>query len=326
MTRRAKIKLSIVVPVYRSERILSELVAEISRSVQSLGLNGNFELLLVNDGSPDGSWQVICELAELYEFLQGISLRRNFGQHSATMAGLHYARGSTVIIMDDDLQHPPEEIGKLLAAIESGFDVCYVRYQDRQHALWKRVGSRFNDLVATWLLGKPRGLYLSSFKALRREIAQEVIKYDGPYAYLDGLILDVTRSIGTVDIVHRARRDGKGNYNLKRSISLWLRMATNFSVFPLRLATLLGLGLSALSFVLIVVVAVQRMRHPDWPVGWASLLAAVLLVGGVQTFCIGLLGEYLGRAYLRLNGKPQFVVGAVTPHHATADGPDLVGK
>jgi len=307
-----KMKLSIVVPVYRSEKILPELVGEIERSLQALGLSGRFELILVNDASPDGSWQVICDLAQRYAFLKGISLRKNFGQHSATMAGLHYSIGSTIIVMDDDLQHPPEEIGKLLAAIDSGLDVCYVRYQERQHAYWKILGSGFNDLVATWLLGKPKGLYLSSFKALRREIAQEVIKYDGPYAYLDGLILDVTRSIGTVDIVHRARRDGKGNYNLKRSISLWLRMATNFSVFPLRLATLLGLGLSALSAVLIVLVAVQRLRHPDWPVGWASLLAAVLFTGGVQTFCIGLLGEYLGRAYLRLNGKPQFVVGAVT--------------
>ncbi len=228
------------------------------------------------------------------------------------MAGLHYASGETVIIMDDDLQHPPEEIGKLLGAIEAGFDVCYVRYQERQHALWKRLGSGFNDLVATWLLGKPKGLYLSSFKALRGEIVQEVVKYDGPYAYLDGLILDVTRSIAVVDIRHRARLEGKGNYNLKRSISLWLRMATNFSVFPLRVATMLGLGLSLVSFIIIAVVLVQRLQHPDWPVGWASLLAVILFVGGVQTFCIGVLGEYLGRTYLRLNGKPQFVVGSVT--------------
>jgi glycosyltransferase involved in cell wall biosynthesis len=310
------IRLSIVVPVYRSEDMLPELVDEIAKSTDALGLSDQFELLLVNDGSPDDSWQAILKLAKDYDFLEGISLRKNFGQHSAIMAGLHFAHGETVIVMDDDLQHPPEEIGKLLGAIDAGFDVCYVRYLGRQHPRWKVVGSWFNDRVATWLLGKPKGLYLSSFKALRRAVVQEVIKYDGPYAYLDGLILDVTRSIAMVDISHRARREGKGNYNLRRSISLWLRMATNFSVFPLRLATMLGLGLSFLSFIVIAVVLVQRLQHPDWPVGWASLLAAILFVGGVQTFCIGVVGEYLGRAYLRINGKPQFVVGAVTPNAA----------
>lgn len=307
-----RIKLSIVVPVYRSARILPELVEGIAKSTDVLGLSSQFELVLVNDASPDDSWQVIVTLAERYPFLKGISLRKNFGQHSAIMAGLHHACGETVIIMDDDLQHPPDEIGKLLAAIDAGSDVCYVRYQERQHALWKILGSRFNDTVATWLLRKPRGLYLSSFKALRREIVEEVIKYDGPYAYLDGLILDVTRSIAVVDIRHRARREGKGNYNLKRSVALWLRMATNFSVFPLRVATMLGLCLSLVSFIVITAVVIQRLRHPDWPVGWASLLAVILFVGGVQTLCIGVLGEYLGRTYLRINGKPQFVVGAVT--------------
>lgn len=309
-------RLSIVVPVYRSRQILPELVEEIAKSTAELGLSNQFELLLVNDGSPDDSWQVIAKLAEQYEFVIGVSLRKNFGQHSAIMAGLHYAHGEIVIIMDDDLQHPPEEIGKLLGAIDAGFDVCYVRYQGRQHAPWKILGSSFNDVVATWLLGKPKGLYLSSFKALREDVVQEVIKYDGPYAYLDGLILDVTRSIAVVDIRHRARREGRGNYNLRRSISLWLRMATNFSVFPLRLATMLGLGLSLVSSILIAVVLVQRLRHPDWPVGWASLLAAILFMGGVQTFCIGVVGEYLGRAYLRINGKPQFVVNAVTANAA----------
>lgn len=311
-----KARLSIVVPVYRSAQMLPELVAEIAKSTDALGLYDQFELVLVNDGSPDDSWQVIAKLAEEYEFLVGVSLRKNFGQHSAIMAGLHYAHGEIVIIMDDDLQHPPEEIGKLLDAIDAGFDVCYVRYEGRQHALWKILGSWFNDQVATWLLGKPKGLYLSSFKALRKGIVQEVIKYDGPYAYLDGLILDVTRSITAVDIRHRARREGRGNYNLRRSISLWLRMATNFSVFPLRFATMLGLGLSLVSLIVIAVVLIQRLRHPDWPVGWASLLGAILFVGGVQTFCIGVVGEYLGRAYLRINGKPQFVVGALTPNAA----------
>jgi undecaprenyl-phosphate 4-deoxy-4-formamido-L-arabinose transferase len=291
---------------------MAALVKEIARSTKALGLSGQFELLLVNDASPDDSWQVITELAKHNDFIKGISLRKNFGQHSAIMAGLNHARGDIVIVMDDDLQHPPEEIGNLMGAIDAGADVCYTRYKGRQHAMWKILGSRFNDWVATRLLDKPKGLYLSSFKAMRREVVQEVIKYDGPYAYLDGLILDVTRSIATIDINHLPRREGTGNYNLKRSISLWLRMATSFSVVPLRIATFLGFSLTVLSFLVITVLLVQKLQHPDWPVGWASLLAGILFVGGVQTFCVGVLGEYLGRTYLKINGKPQFVVREIT--------------
>jgi undecaprenyl-phosphate 4-deoxy-4-formamido-L-arabinose transferase len=199
-----------------------------------------------------------------------------------------------------------------MAAINNGADACYTRYIGRQHALWKKLGSRFNDWVATVLLDKPQGLYLSSFKALSHDLVQEVIKYDGPYAYLDGLILEVTRSIAMVDIKHQARHDGEGNYNLRRSISLWLRMATSFSVFPLRVATFLGFCLAAVSLIFVAVVIVQKLLDPSIAVGWTSLMATVLFVGGVQTFCVGLLGEYLGRTYLRINGKPQFVVRETT--------------
>lgn len=306
------IKLSIVVPVYRSQNILHKLVDEIRWVTDAEGLSGQFELLLVNDASPDSSWEVITTLANRNDFIRGICLRKNFGQHSATMAGLNHTRGEIVIVMDDDLQHPPEAIGSLLRAIREGADVCYTRYVGRKHALWKIIGSRFNNLVASLLLDKPRGLYLSSFKALRREVVQEVIKYDGPYAYLDGLILEVTRSIGVIDIEHRTRLEGEGSYTLRRSLSLWLRMATSFSIIPLRFATVVGFLLSALSILGIATILVLKFRHPEWPAGWASIIATVMLVGGIQTFCMGMLGEYLGRAYLRVNGKPQYVVRETT--------------
>jgi len=301
-------KLSLVVPVYRSQNILAHLVEEVQSAMNASGFNGDFELLLVNDNSPDDSWRVICELARVHPFIRGVSLRKNFGQHGATMAGLNYARGEIVVIMDDDLQHPPAEILKIVNAIEAGYDVCYTRYTGRQHARWKIIGSWFNDRVATVFLDKPKGLYLSSFKAIRREVAHEVVKYDGPYAYLDGLILETTRSITAVDIAHQTRREGQSNYNLKRSVSLWLRMFTGFSILPLRIATISGFALAGLSLLVIAVILFKRLQHPEWPAGWASLIAAILFVGGVQIFCIGMLGEYLGRAYLKINGKPQFVV------------------
>ena len=239
-------------------------------------------------------------------------MRRNFGQHNAIMAGLNHVRGEFVVLMDDDLQHPPTAIGDMLRALQEGFDVCYTKYLNRQHAAWKKLGSQFNDWVATHLLGKPKGLYLSSFKGLRREIVDEVIRYDGPYAYVDGLILDVTRSITTIDIEHGARPEGEGNYNLKRSLELWMKMATSFSVLPLRLATYAGFGIAALSLLMILYVIAEKLLHPELPAGWTSLIATILFIGGIQTLCIGMVGEYLGRTYLKLNHKPQFVVGSTT--------------
>jgi undecaprenyl-phosphate 4-deoxy-4-formamido-L-arabinose transferase len=276
------------------------------------GFGDSFELLLVNDASPDNSWQVICSLAEHHAFIKGISLRRNFGQHNAIMAGLHYVNGDFIVLMDDDLQHPPHAVGDLVRALSSGYDVCYTHYLNRQHATWKKLGSQFNDWAATRLLGKPKGLYLSSFKGMRKEIAQEIIQYDGPYAYIDGLIFDVTRSITTIDIEHQARQEGEGNYNLRRSLSLWLKMATSFSVLPLRIATYTGFLLAAVSSIMIIFVLVEKLLHPELPAGWASLIATILFIGGIQTLCIGVMGEYLGRTYLKLNRKPQFIVGSTT--------------
>jgi len=228
------------------------------------------------------------------------------------MAGLSVVRGQYVIVMDDDLQHPPEAIGEIIKALSSGFDVCYTKYEGRQHKLWKVLGSRFNDFIATMVLEKPAGLYLSSFKGMSWEVAQEIISYDGPYAYVDGLILDITQNITAVRIRHQPRHEGEGNYNLRRSISLWLKMATSFSVRPLRIATLTGFALSFVSALIILFILLEKLFNPDLPRGWASLIATVLFSGGIQTMCLGIMGEYIGRSYLKINKKPQYVIAKTT--------------
>lgn len=304
--------LSIVIPVYRSASILPKLVEAIAVEMHEEHLFDSFELILVNDCSPDNSWHVIRKLAEANAFIKGITLRRNVGQHNAIMAGLHHASGEYIVLMDDDLQHPPSAIADILRALSDGYDVCYTHYLNRQHAAWKKLGSWFNDRMATLLLGKPKGLYLSSFKGLRREIVDEIVQYDGPYTYIDGLILDVTRSITTVDIEHQARFEGESNYTFARLLSLWMKMATSFSVFPLRLATYAGFALAALSLMMIFVVIVQKIMFPELPRGWASTIATILFIGGIQTMCIGMVGEYLGRTYMKLNRKRQFVIGSTT--------------
>jgi polyisoprenyl-phosphate glycosyltransferase len=304
--------ISVVVPVYRSADILPRLVDETEQSLAAAGHAGRFEVILVCDASPDDSWSVIQRLARANPLVHGVLLRKNAGQHNATMAGLARARGARIVVMDDDLQHPPSAIPTLLAELDRGYDVCYTRYRHRQHALWKRLGSKVNDIAATLLLNKPKGLYLSSFKALDEAIVREIVKYDGPYAYVDGLILDVTRRIGSVEIEHAARASGTGNYNLRRSLSLWLKMATSFSVYPLRLMLAAGSLLALVSLVMVVSVIVIKLLDPSVPAGWTSLIATILLVGGLQLVGLGLIGEYLGRAYLKLNRKPQYVVRETT--------------
>lgn len=319
------LRVSVVVPVYRSENILEELCRQIHDAMHQAGWADQFELVLVDDCSPDGSWQVVSELARQHPWVRGISLRKNFGQHNALMAGLHHVRGRVVVLMDDDLQHPPTQAVRLAMVLENdaSADVCYTRYLGRQHSVWKRLGSGFNDWAATLLLKKPRGLYLSSFKALRFDMVQEIIRYDGPFAYLDGLILSITRAFAVVDIQHQPRHAGEGNYGLRRSVSLWLKMATSFSIFPLRVVTALGFTLTLLSMAMMGFVVYERLSHPHLPAGWASLAAIVLLLGGIQTFCMGMLGEYLGRAYLKLNRAPQFSVRSTTDaaHSPAPDSP-----
>jgi len=305
-------EISIVVPVYRSEKILPHLADQVSLAMEAANMTGRFELILVNDASPDGSWPVIESLSGRHAFVRGICLARNFGQHNATMAGLNHALGEIVVIMDDDLQHPPQTIMALVNAVRDGYDVCYTRYVNRQHAAWKRLGSWFNDRVASFLLKKPRGLYLSSFKALRRWVVQQVIRYDGPYAYVDGLVLDITKNIASIPIEHQSRLEGEGNYDLRRSVSLWMKMATSFSIIPLRVASFTGMLLAVVSAMVMIFVVVQKVLHPETPAGWTSLVLTVLFVGGLQLLCLGVIGEYLGRAYLKINRKPQFAVRDTT--------------
>lgn len=298
---------SILIPVYKNDGGLDELVKRIGESMANSAYANCFELVLVDDCSPDNSWEVIQRLAKTHTFVQGATLSRNFGQHNAIMAGLNLVSGQYVVLMDDDLQHPPEAIPSMLDKLAAGSDVCYTNYANRQHATWKIAGSKFNDLMASWLLSKPKGLYLSSFKALKRGVVDQIRNHEGPFAYLDGLILDITRRIATVEIQHGTRAFGEGNYSFKKSISLWLRMVTGTSIVPLRMVTLMGALIALLGFFGAVFIVMSNFLYPAESKGWASIIVTILLVSGFQTLFIGVLGEYLGRIHLRLNNKPQYL-------------------
>jgi len=300
-------RLSIVIPVYRGASTIARLVATLEAEL--LGKAGReLEIVLVNDGSPDDSAAVCRELASTRPHLRFVDLARNFGEHNAVMAGLNHCSGDAAVILDDDFQNPPSEVEKLVAAIEAGHDVAWSRYEQKRHHWFRNLGSRFNDRMATLMLGKPRDLYLSSFKALSRFTIDEVIRYTGPYPYLDGLILRVTRNYTTVLCQHDARQEGKSGYTLRKLVALWLNMFTTFSVLPLRIASLVGFVVAVLGCVLALFFLWERIHYPDLQRGWASLMVGMLVLAGIQLMVLGLIGEYLGRLYLQDSGRPQFVV------------------
>lgn len=300
------IRISIVIPVFGSERVLPELVSQVNAVMQAQ--RWRYEIILVCDQSPDKSWDVIKQLTRNYPSVRGILLRINAGQHNALMAGLAQAKGQIVVTMDDDLQHAPSDIPSLVARIEEGYDVAYARFRTRKHPPWKILGSRLTNAVAGFLMNKPPDLYLSPFRAFKSVIRDEVCRYQGPYVYLDGLILSVTRHIATVDVDHHDRFAGESRYGFRKSVSLWLKLATNFSIFPLRMTSLFGMLMAGVGFLSAVLLIIQKFTLDLMPVGWSSLIVTVLIIGGIQLLALGVLGEYLGRVLLTLNGRPQYVV------------------
>lgn len=306
---RPEIQVSVVIPVYNSQDCLSELVRRLTATLENLGKR--YEVILVNDCSTDNSWERIVEQTKTHDRLKGINLRRNFGQDNAIMAGLNYSSGDTVVLMDDDLQDNPDNIPMLLAEVEKGYDVCYASFDIRKEPWFKVFGSRLNDKIANIILRKPKEVYLSPYKAITRGVVNEIIKYHGPYPYIDGLIFRVTRNIAQVTIEHQKRFAGAGNYTLVKSIRVCSRLATNFSIMPLRLAIFAGLVSSFVGFILAIYFIIQQLVVGDAPSGWVSTIVAILFLGGVQLVSIGVVGEYVGRLFLHESKEPQFIVNEI---------------
>lgn len=293
-------------PVYNGAATVPTLIEALNSELRP---QNDLELILVNDGSTRDNSDEVCEkFARDHDWIVYIELAKNFGEHNAVMAGLNHATGDCVVIMDDDLQNPPNEVVRLADELDKGHDVVFSCYKKKQHRIDRNWGSAFNDWVASYVLGKPRDLYLSSFKAIRISVVRQIIKYDGPFPYIDGLILRNTSRLGKLEVEHHAREQGRSNYTLGKLVSLWLNMFTNFSILPLRFASLLGLGLAVLSGLAAIFVVIERLTNPELPTGWASVIVTILFVSSVQLLAIGLMGEYLGRVLLKLNQIPQFAI------------------
>lgn len=298
-------EISIVIPVYNSEENLLELHKQLSDTLSEI----SHEMIFVNDCSKDNSWKVLCQLAEKNQNVIAVNLRKNAGQDNALMAGFRYVSGKYTVIMDDDLQHSPKDIINLYKKISEGYDICYANFNVIKQAAWKNLGSKFNGYLAGLLLKKPKGIYMSPFKIIDSEVIKS-IKYTGPFPYVDGLILEISHHVTSVDVEHFERYKGKSNYNLIRSLMVFFKLFTGFSILPLRIATFIGFFVALAGFGLGVYFMIQYFYGIN-PEGWTSLIVTVLVLGGIMLMSIGLLGEYLGRLYTTVNHKPQYSIREV---------------
>jgi undecaprenyl-phosphate 4-deoxy-4-formamido-L-arabinose transferase len=311
---------SIVIPVFNSEPIVGDTIDQVVETFTEAGLR--YELILVNDGSSDRSWQVISERAARLPHVVALNLMRNYGQHYANLAGFTEAGGDYVITMDDDLQNPISEVVKLFEhARAGGWDVVYTYYAEKKHAAWRNLGSRFANKVADVLLDKPRGLYLSSFRCMSAFVARSITIYEGPFPYVDGLILQTTQHIDRIAVEHVARASGQSNYTVRRLVRLWLNLFINFSAMPLRISVVAGFCIGLMGILGFVIVIAEALLDAP-PPGWASLMAATLLISGVQMVMLGILGEYLGRLFLTANRKPQSLVREIV--RPAAEAPPMI--
>ncbi|MGE5341675.1 MAG: glycosyltransferase family 2 protein [Candidatus Omnitrophota bacterium] len=301
------INASIVIPVYRGETSIGRLVDEL---IETLGPIYNLEIVLVNDNSPDRSEEVCIALFHQYPGrIRFYSLAKNVGEHNAVMAGLNQATGDYMVIMDDDFQNPISEVVKLLNyAVTHDCDVTYTYYKKKYHSVLRNMGSRLNDRVANVMLKKPKDLYLSSFKALNRFLVDEIVKYDLPFPYIDGLILRTTDKIGKIEVEHRKRESGQSGYTFTKLIRLWLNMFTSFSILPLRASVVAGFLIALLGSILAVVTIIEKLTSPFVPLGYTMIIELILIFTGIQLVSLGMIGEYLGRVFLSQNKKPQFTI------------------
>ena len=298
--------ISIVIPCYNSQDTIGPVVDEI---VSVIDGKLHYEIILVNDGSTASLWDVIRSLVDKYpNRIKGIRFAKNFGQHSALMAGYRATKGDIVVQMDDDGQSNPMGIFTLLSKIDEGYDAVFARYPDAKKSHFRSLGSEFNRRMCISLINMPSDLHPMSFAAYRRFVIDEMIKYDKPYPYVGGLTFRTTSNLCDVEIEHRSRAQGESNYSLKKLIKLWMNGFTAFSVKPLEIAAVSGVFVALAGIIYAMFIIIRRITGFQYLEGWSTLVALTLLLDGFMLIMIGLVGEYIGRVYICLNNAPQYVI------------------
>jgi len=315
----AKPLLSFVIPCYRSAKTIGAVVQELTETVAARADEYDHEIVLVNDGSPDNVAEVIRGLCSVYPSIVFVDLSRNFGQHSALMAGFNHVSGDIVICLDDDGQTPANECFKLIDKVAEGYDLVFAEYPKRKQSGFRNLGSRFNTACNHFFYNQPKELTANSYYACQRFVVDSALQYPNPFPYITGLLFQSVGRCCNVPINHRARMEGESGYNLKKLISLWVNGVTAFSIKPLRLASYVGWLTAAVGFVFALVTIIRKLFDPAMQAGWASTISILLILGGVIITLMGIIGEYIGRIYLSINRYPQFVVRSVTRGNAAKE-------
>lgn len=297
---------SFVIPCYRSEQTICAVAEEISNTMAQLP-GYDYEIVLVNDSSPDGTFKAISALAEKDSRITAVDLAKNFGQHAALMCGMSHSKGDIIVCLDDDGQTPADEVGKLLEKIEEGYDVVYASYESKQHSGFRNLGSKVNSIMTEIMLGKPRELALTSYFAAKRFIIDEMLRYENCFPYVMGLVLRSTKNICNVPVNHRAREEGQSGYTLGKLLGLWMNGFTSFSIKPLRFATYFGTFTAFCGFIYALIIVIRYFTVHMAPLGWSSTTALLLIIGGIILVVLGLVGEYVGRIFMCVNAAPQYV-------------------
>ena len=299
--------LSFVIPCYRSEKTITGVVEEIKTTVAQRG-GYEYEIILVNDCSPDSVYSVIEGLCAADSRVKGVNLSKNFGQHAAILTGLSVVSGDLVVVLEDDGQCPANEVWNLIDKLDDGFDIVFARYSDKRHSVFRNLGSRINDIMAEYLIGKPKYLANTGFIAMHRFVVEQVIKYKNPYPYLSGLLFQISSKITNVDVTHRDRLLGSSGYTFKKLTALWLNGFISFSVKPLRIATLIGAVCASIGFGLGVYIIINKIINPGIAAGYSGIMATISFIGGMILLMLGMIGEYVGRIFISINDIPQYVI------------------
>lgn len=299
-------KISVVIPCYNSESSIELIVKEICNTIEGSELD--YEIILVNDGSKDKTFSVLSDIAKHNSHVLAIDLAKNFGQHAAIIAGYAEATGDVIVGLDDDGEHSPKEMFKLITKLDEGYDFVCGNFDAHDDNMFRKLGSKINGKMAEILLSKPKDIEFNSYYAMRRYVVEEIIKYTNPYPYIIGIVLRITNNMAMVDIPHKQRIYGKSGYSIKKLFSLWLNGFTAFSVKPLRIATVIGVICSIFGFLFGIFIVVKKLIYPEVPIGYSSLMACILFMGGLLMLMLGLVGEYIGRTYINVSNVPQYVI------------------
>ena len=302
--------ISVVIPVYNSAQILPELIERLASVLP--GLSGEFEVILVNDGSRDESWKVIKNLSEKYQWIRGVCLLRNYGQHNAVLAGIRSVKYDLTITLDDDLQHPPEQIPKLLKSFQSDSDVIYGAPEKEPHGLLRGMASRLTKLSLRHALGAEAARNVSAFRIFRSKLRYGFQEFNSPFVSVDVLLTWSTKKFSFVSVVHNPRKTGSSNYNFFRLLQHAATLMTGFSIWPLQMASLLGFMFTIFGFIIFLYVILNYFINGSSVAGFPFLASIISIFAGAQMFALGIMGEYLARMHYRLLNRPSYVVGEET--------------